>query len=151
MEFIREYKRDFMNGIGVHSKFDLLRIKKNWRDGKNVKEEREQQQTGVPEVIREQITVAGRRVLKKSPMKVHAVIRYEWASRTSASVIYKRLQTWVNHYPTDKLAGCVGATETTQDHTRMKGRICRSYEIGAKEAEKKRRNSIKLKGQKAFC
>ena len=55
---------------------------------------REQQQIGVPEVIRVQITMADRRVLTTwSPMEVHAVIRYEWARGTNVSVIHERLQT----------------------------------------------------------
>lgn len=51
-------------------------------------------QTGVPEVIRVQITMAERRVLTTwSPTEVRAVIRYEWARGTSVSVIHERLRT----------------------------------------------------------
>ncbi|GFV23272.1 hypothetical protein TNCV_4779861 [Trichonephila clavipes] len=55
---------------------------------------REQQQNGMPEVIREQITMAGRRVLTTwLPMKVRAVTRFEWTRTRSVSVTHEHLQT----------------------------------------------------------
>ncbi|GFY08438.1 hypothetical protein TNCV_1358421 [Trichonephila clavipes] len=39
-------------------------------------------------------------------------------------------------YQSDKLAGCVGDTETTRNPIGMQGHKCRSYELWCKEADK---------------
>ncbi|GFW09777.1 hypothetical protein TNCV_868391 [Trichonephila clavipes] len=51
-------------------------------------------------------------------------------------------------YWTDKLAGCVGGTESTRNHIGILDCKCRSYELWCKEAEEKNRNSNTLMGQK---
>ncbi|GFU77341.1 hypothetical protein TNCV_4358931 [Trichonephila clavipes] len=61
-------------------------------------------------------------------------------------IIYSRIR-----YHTDKLARCVGGTETTQNHVRMQSRKCRSCKLWRKEAEKKNRNTNTFTERKTFC
>ncbi|GFX51752.1 DDE_3 domain-containing protein [Trichonephila clavipes] len=50
----------------------------------------------------------------------------------------------VTRYQTDKLAGCVGGTETFRNHIGTLSRKCNSYELWCEEVEKKSRNSKTL-------
>ncbi|GFT75721.1 hypothetical protein TNCV_3125211 [Trichonephila clavipes] len=58
------------------------------------------------------------------------------------------LHSRVIRYQTDKLAGCVRATEITYNHIGMQGRKCRNCELWCKE--EKNSDNDTLMGQKTF-
>ena len=56
----------------------------------------------------------------------------------------------VFYYQTDKIAGDIGGTWTTQNSIAMQGRKCRKFKYWYKEAEKNSRNSSTSMGQKTI-